>query len=144
MMKKDFLEILSGQFVSVTGGLVAGSLLAFYTNKILLIPGLLVLIPGFFEMRGSISGSLSARLSSALHLGTLSPEARNNKLLRSNIISSWIIVVLVSLILGIVAYLAIWFFFHIQEPSIILVALIAAIVSNIIVIPLTTRTTLLL
>ncbi len=141
-MNKDFVEILSSQFVAVTGGLLAGSMLAFFTNKLLLIPGLLVLIPGFLEMRGNISGSLSARLSSALHLGTLSPKSRNNKFLRSNILASWILVVLVSVILGIVAYLAILIFFKISEPRIIYVSFVAAIISNIIILPLTTNTTI--
>lgn len=141
-MNKDFAEIMSSQFVAVTGGLLAGSLLAFFTNQLLLVPGLLVLIPGFLEMRGNITGSLSARLSSALHLGTLSPNARKNNFLRANILASWWLVVMVSLILGMVAYLAIFLFFKISEPRIIYIAFFAAIISNIFILPLTTRTTI--
>lgn len=142
MMNKDFIEILSSQFIAVTGGLLAGSLLAFFTNQIILIPGLLVLLPGFLEMRGNITGSLSARLSSALHLGSLKPDAKNSKVLKSNILAAWLLVLISSLAIGFAAYLAILLFFKINEPRIIIVALIAAIISNIILLPLTTRTTL--
>ncbi len=141
-MNKEFIEILSSEFISVTGGLFAGSILAFFTNKLLLVPGLLVLIPGFLEMRGSIAGSLSARLSSALHLGTLSPKSHDNKLLRANVVAAWILVLVASLVLGIVAYIASLMFFKINEPNIIYVSFIAAIISNILLLPLTTRTTI--
>lgn len=141
-MNKDFVEILSGEFVSVTGGIFAGSLLAIFTNQVLLIPGLFVLLPGFLEMRGNIFGSLAARLGSALHLGTLSPSSRDNKFLRANVLASWVLAVFVSAILGTVAYIAVLLFFKINTPKIIVISVTAAIISNIILVPLTTRTTL--
>ena len=69
LFDKDFKEILFSQSMAVIGGIIAGTLLALYTDKILLIPGMVILIPGFLEMRGNISGTLSARLSSGLFLG---------------------------------------------------------------------------
>ena len=61
-------EMFASEFVSVTGGVAAGTLLAFYTDKLQLIPGLFILMPGFLAMRGSIAASLAARISAALHL----------------------------------------------------------------------------
>ena len=111
--QRDFYEIISSEFISITGGLVAGISLAFYTDKILLIPGLLILIPGFMEMRGNISGSLASRISSLLHIGYLKPELKKTKTLMGNIISSYLLAVTVGLVLGIVAYIATMIFFKI-------------------------------
>ena len=55
----DFREIVSAEFISITGGLMAGLILSFMLDKIYLVPGLFILIPGFLEMRGSLSGSRS-------------------------------------------------------------------------------------
>jgi mgtE-like transporter len=42
------------------------------------LPGLLILIPAILQMRGMISGSFSSRISTALHIGTIKPQLRNN------------------------------------------------------------------
>ena len=55
LISKNFKEIFTAEFISVTGGLIAGSLLVFQVDKLLLLPGLFILIPGFLEMRGSIT-----------------------------------------------------------------------------------------
>jgi mgtE-like transporter len=135
--QKDFREILTSEIISVTGGLAAGTMLAFFTDKLYLIPGLLILLPGFLEMRGNISGSLSARLSSGLLLGALNPKMKNEKVLWGNVLASFTLVLIVSFILGSVAYLASMYFFGISNPAIILIALIAGILSNLIEIPIT-------
>ncbi|MBI2971934.1 MAG: magnesium transporter [Candidatus Aenigmarchaeota archaeon] len=140
-MDRDFREILTTELISVTGGLLAGVLLAFATNQIELIPGVLILLPGFLEMRGNISGSLSGRLSSGLFLGALKPEVRNNRVLRGNIAAALLLVILVSTLLGIVAYAATYYVFGIGSPKIILIAFAAGLLSSIIEIPLTIITT---
>ncbi len=140
-MDKDFREIFSVEIISVTGGLLAGIMLAFATDKIELIPGILILLPGFLEMRGNISGSLSARLSSGLFLGALKPKARNNRILRGNVIASAILVVLVSVFLGFVAYAATYYVFGISNPKLIYISFLAGVLSNVIEIPLTVITT---
>ena len=140
-MDKDFRQMLSIELVSVTGGLCAGLLLAFATDQIELIPGLLILLPGFFEMRGNISGSLSARLSSALFLGVLKPRVRNDRVLRGNVIASAVLVVFISILLGVVAYAATYYIFGIANPRLIAIAFVAGVLSNIIEIPLTILTT---
>ncbi len=142
-MRKDFLEILSGELIAVTGGLLAGLSLAIFKDKLLLIPGLFILLPGILEMRGNISGSLAARIGSALHLGTLSVNAKyNNKIILGNIFASFLLAIFVSLILGSLAYIATLIFFHIQFIEIIYISVFAAIFSNIILLPLTIKTSL--
>lgn len=137
IFRKDFREILEGELISVSGGLFAGLLLASFVNKLALIPGLFILLPGFLEMRGNISGSLSSRLSSGLFLGALKPRFHKNRILKGNVIGSFLLVIIVSLFLGVIAYLANLWALQINSPSIIIIALIAGILSNLIEIPLT-------
>ncbi|HLD41433.1 MAG TPA: magnesium transporter [archaeon] len=137
VLRKDFKEILGAELISVSGGLLAGLLLAIFVDKLLLIPGLLILLPGFLEMRGNISGSLSARLSSGLFLGALKPKFGRNRILRGNVVASFLLVIILSLLLGFVAYLVNLFVLNTNVPSIILVSFIAGLLSNLIEIPLT-------
>src|SRR3989344_6052583 len=74
LAKGDFREMLAVEIISVTGGLLAGVALASMTDQISLIPGLFILIPGFLEMRGALSGMMSARLSSGLFLNVMKPR----------------------------------------------------------------------
>jgi mgtE-like transporter len=138
---KDFDEILTAEMASTAGGLAAGTLLAFITNQIELIPALLIFLPGFLEMRGNISGSLSARLSSALYLGATKPKVRKNRILKGNVAASMLLVVVVSIILGVVAFFANAVFFGILDHRIIAIALIAGILSNLVEIPVAVFTT---
>jgi len=134
---KKFKEIFCSQIVSIVGGLIAGTILAVYTNKLLLIPGMLILLPGFLEMRGNISGSLSARLTSGLFLGVVKPNKTKTKIVKGNILASFLLAIIVSFVLGVIAFSFIFIFFDIFAPKIILISLVAGILSNAIEIPLT-------
>lgn len=131
-----FKEILSSQVISLIGGLIAGTILAIYTDKLLLIPGMLILLPGFLEMRGNISGSFSSRLSSGLFLGVIKPNKTTIKLLKGNIVASFLLAIVVSLALGLLAFLFNYFVFGVILYKIITLALIAGIIANAIEIPL--------
>jgi len=133
---KDFDEIVTAEVASTTGGLAAGTMLAFITNRIELIPALLIFLPGFLEMRGNISGSLSARLSSALFLGAAKPKVRKNRILRGNVLAALLLVVVVSLVLGLVAFAANMAFFGVYDFRIVYIALIAGLLSNIVELPI--------
>jgi len=60
--------------VSAVGGLLAGTVLAGMDGELATVDGLLVLVPAFLAIRGSVYGSLGARLSSALHQGLIEPD----------------------------------------------------------------------
>lgn len=140
MARSDFKEISAGQFFSITGGLIAGILLAYLGDEVMLIPGLLILIPGFLEMRGNISGSLSSRLSSALHMGYVKPELRYSKFMKSNILASFMLGIVASVAIGAISLAVTIFYFHVFYIKIVYISLIAAIISNMILIPLTVIT----
>src|SRR3989344_1375687 len=89
LFDKNFKEIMFSQSMAVIGGLIAGTLLAIYTDKILLIPGMIILLPGFLEMRGNISGSMSARLTSGLFLGVVEKEKK--QIIRGNVIAAFLL-----------------------------------------------------
>lgn len=138
---REFEEILVIEFISVTGGVIAGAILAQFLGKIALVPGLLILLPGFLAMRGNISGSMAARIGAALHVGLLKHH-KQKYFLHSNVWAAFVLSIVVSFFLGVVAWLGTRWFFGINSPDIILVALIASVISNIILIPITTRTTI--
>lgn len=139
-MDKDLKEILFAEVISITGGVFAGYLLAYQTQRISLVPGLFILLPGFLGMRGNISGSLSARLSSKLHLGKITPSLKDNKILKENILASFILGIGVSFILGVLAFLFNLTIFNQFFPKIILISLLASVLSQLIIIPATTLT----
>lgn len=134
---KDAREMLFSQVVLISIGIVTGTILALSTDKILLVPGMLILLPGFLEMRGNISGSFASRLSSGLFLGVVKPDKYRTKIVKGNLIASFLLVLAVTLILGIIAFLINLFMFGIFSLRIIAIPLIAGIIANAIEIPLT-------
>jgi mgtE-like transporter len=56
------------------------------------------------NLRGSISGSLASRLSTALHQGTMRPSFRNNPELPMYALASILLSLTMSLIIGLSAY----------------------------------------
>ena len=80
-MNKDFKEIFATEIVAVTGSIIAGTLLTLVTNKLEALPALFIILPGFMGMKGGVGGSLGARISSALHKGSLKPRKISKKFL---------------------------------------------------------------
>ena len=131
---KNIEEIIFSQAFSIIGGLTAGTILAIYTEQVLLIPGLFILLPGFLEMSNAISGSLSSRISTRLYQRKLTTS-----ILMKNVTASFILKVISSIVLGIIAYFLSKFFFKIDSINIVFIPIIAAIISGIILLPLTSK-----
>jgi mgtE-like transporter len=134
---KNFKEIFFSQLVSIFGGLIAGTFLAIYTDKLLLIPGMLILIPGFLEMRGNISGTFASRISSGLFLGVVKPKYHETKLVKGNMWAATLLGIIVSAFLGLIAFAFTYFTMGTLAPKIILLPVIAALLTDFIEIPLT-------
>jgi len=137
---RDFLEILSSQLVALTGGILAGTLLAIFSDRLFILPGFLILLPGFLELK-AIAGSMAARLGTELHTRKIKASGRS-RLVTENEEASFILIFFVSLILGVSTYLLTYFLFGYNNPKIILIPLIASIISSILLFPLTVKLTL--
>ena len=134
---KNFRDILVSQWISVLVGFIVGTLVAIYVDKVILIPGMLILLPGFLEMRGNISGSLASRISSGLFLKVIKPGRFNGRIIRGNLMASFLLVILVSFFLGIVVFLFNLVLLKVYMPRMIFIPLIAGILANFIETPLT-------
>lgn len=142
ILDKNFEEIFVTQIISLIIGLVVGVSLAIYKEKILLIPGMIILLPGFLEMRGNISSTFAARLSSGLFLGVIKTNEIKSSIIRGNIIASFILAFVVSFFLGLLACFFTYAFYKIIYYKIIFLALIAGVLANAIEIILTLFATL--
>lgn len=92
--------------ISLAGGIFAGTVLggdrmleAFAT-----IPGLLLLVPAFLATRGSVYGSLGARLSSGLHQGLLEPHVTWDPRLVNAVTASFINGIGISIFIGVLSW----------------------------------------
>ena len=121
------------------GGIVAGSTLGVMKDIFQNIPGLIVVIPAIIALRGNISIAFGSRLGSAYHLGVIDAENMWNEELKQNIIGSLILSFLVSITIGILAYITTIIFFDLNPNpiKIILIVILAGILSGIILTILT-------
>ena len=121
------------------GGIIAGKTLGEMTDLLKNIPGLIVIIPAIIALRGNISTTFGSRLGSAYHLGVIDAENMWNEELKQNIIGSLILSFLVTIIIGILAYLKTIVFFTINpDPlKLIFIVILAGMLSGIILTILT-------
>lgn len=138
---RNFRDIFLSQIVSIMGGLIAGTALAIYTDKLLLIPGMLLLLPGFLEMRGNIGGTLAARISSGLFLGVINPKNKNPRIISGNKKASLILALIVSCSLGLVAFAFNYFAMGLFTPKIILFPIVVGLITEFIEVPITLAAT---
>lgn len=76
VVEDAYRSALPTLLVSAVGGLLAGGILAGMEAELDAVQGLLVMVPAFLAIRGSVYGSLGSRLSSALHQGLIDPVFR--------------------------------------------------------------------
>jgi mgtE-like transporter len=120
------------------GGIVAGSTLSGMIDIFEKIPGLIVVIPAIIALRGNISTALGSRLGSAYHLGVIDAENLWNAELKQNIIGSLTLSFLVSIIIGVLAYVTSLSLGVQPDPiKIIAIVLLAGIISAVILTLLT-------
>lgn len=128
-MVKQSLPLI---FLCGLGGVVAGNTLGVMVEVLQEIPGLIVVIPAIIALRGNISTAFGSRLGSAYHLGIIDADNMWNEDLKQNIISSLVLSFLVSLTIGVLAYLTSLLIGIYPDPiKLIIIVLIAGIVSAI-------------
>lgn len=135
VIKESFIALL----ICALGDLFAGIILGNMTFFLETFPGLLVIIPGAIGMRGNIFGSFASRLSTNLHIGMISPKFEFSEQLNNNIISSFVLTLLLSMFLAIIAKLFCILFHYesISTVDLILISVIAGVISNLIMLPIT-------
>ena len=132
-------ESLIALSICAVGDLCAGIILGNMEFFLETYPGLMVIIPGAIGMRGNIFGSFGSRLSTHLHIGTLSPEFKRSDILDENITASLILTMVLSVLLAVIAKI-ICILFHFKSISIfdfVLISFIAGLLSTIIMLPIT-------
>lgn len=132
-------ESLIALSICAVGDLCAGIILGNMEFFLETYPGLMVIIPGAIGMRGNIFGSFGSRLSTHLHIGTLSPEFKRSDILDENISASLILTMVLSVLLAIIAKI-ICILFNFKSISIydfVLISFIAGLISTIVMLPIT-------
>lgn len=110
---RNFIAYMRGQaslkqsfgaiFLSIITDVLAGLFLGNLEETLLLLPGLIVLIPGAMSMRGNIFGALGSRLGTALHMKRLDRFTLRSKYVRNNIYSSITLTIFTSIALAFIA-----------------------------------------
>jgi mgtE-like transporter len=136
LFDKNFKEILFSEIFSAVFGLLAGMFLAAYTNQILLIPGIFVILPGLLDLRGNVSGAMAARISSGLFLGVINPKKIWGKIILGNLIASFYQVLIASFALGFAAMFFNYFVTGSFIIKILQIAVLSALIANSIEAPL--------
>ena len=132
-------ESLIALSICAVGDLCAGIILGNMEFFLKTYPGLMVIIPGAIGMRGNIFGSFGSRLSTHLHIGTLSPEFKRSDILDENITASLILTMVLSVLLAVIAKI-ICILFNFESISLydfVLISFIAGLISTIIMLPIT-------
>lgn len=137
--KSIIKESLIALLICAIGDLCAGVILGKMTFFLETFPGLLVIIPGAIGMRGNIFGSFASRLSTNLHIGIISPKFEFSEHVNYNIFSSFVLTLVLSLFLAIIAKVLCLL---LRQPSMdlidfILISVIAGVISNLIMLPIT-------
>jgi mgtE-like transporter len=141
---RDFRDILGSETVSVTGGLVTGSVLLAQEELLLAIPGLLIVLPGFLEMRGNVSGSMAARIAAGLYLEEIDADGWTDRIVRGNVLVSFLVAIVISFVLGVTAFLFTALVFDEVVPQLLFIPVVAGLLANAVEVPLTLAATFVL
>jgi len=138
-------EGVIAQVVSVTIGVLAGIGLAYMRGALEELPGMIILVPAFLEMRGNISGTFASRLGTALHVGIVKPYVDfKNQNLKANILGTFTLGIIESIFIAFFTYvLCLAFSFKSMGLfNLVLLMIIAGLLSNIVMIFLTLYSTM--
>ena len=91
--------------VGLVATLIAGTVLIAFRGRLEAVPGLLILIPAAIGMRGSIFGSLAARLSTGILTGEFTREIRRDNFLGRQVEAATLLSVSTAAEAGLLAWL---------------------------------------
>lgn len=138
--KKLLKQSIATLIISVIASIISGVFLGKSEQLLLLVPGLIILIPGAIDLRGNIFAALGSRIGSALHLGLAKAELNlKNKTVTDNIYSTFTLNLSMSAILGILAWLISTLIGvrHIGVSTFVFISVIGGLLSGIILLFIT-------
>ncbi len=103
-ISKDIKETLFSLTFCTFGDLLTGIAIGYFTNRLNVLPALIILIPPAIGMRGNIFASLGSRLGTYLHTGEL-VIGKKSSLLKDNINMSFSLTLIMSFYIGILGWL---------------------------------------
>lgn len=86
--------------------ILAGFIIDKQTDALILLPVLIILMPAFLNEGNALSGMLTSRLSSMLHLGTLKAEKTPRKNAIENFMVTYVMAFITYGYIGIISYIA--------------------------------------
>ena len=105
LVRRIVRESMVVLFVAGMIDLIAGSVLELKVESLLAVPALLILVPPFLEDTNALSGILSSRLGSKLHLGLIEPTPIPQLLAWVDIAINFVFALSVFFMVGLSAYL---------------------------------------
>ncbi|OGD47843.1 hypothetical protein A3K69_05885 [Candidatus Bathyarchaeota archaeon RBG_16_57_9] len=122
-------------------GLVAGVFVATFSGVIATVPWGFLIYPGILSIRGALGGLFAGRLSTALHLGTVKPQLRDNTVHLSILVKSIVALTLLSgVFIGLTGSVFSGLytgFSAVESLKIIAVTIATMAVSNVVISPIT-------
>ncbi len=141
-MLKDLKESLPVLILCSFGEIIAGMWMGYLSNRFIIIPALIILIPPSISLRGNIYAPLGSRLGTYLHAGKIEPKFKLNSVINENISSSLFLLIALSFLNGIIsAKIASLLKIHEFNLDLVLdlmiISIISAFLSAVFIIPLT-------
>ena len=132
-------QALAALLVCSGGDLLAGLSLSKATDQLRLLPGLLVLVPAAIGMRGNIFGALGSRLGTSIHTGEFRLSRRRDTLVGQNIYASAALSVVLSFVLGVLAFVMASIFepARIGVADFVIISVLGGVMSSAVVLALT-------
>ena len=134
IIKQSLTALIICAFGDLCAGLILGNMTVFLETW----PGLITIVPGAIGMRGNIFGSFGSRLGTNLNLGIISPKFERNEVLNQNIISSFILTLLLSIFLGFITKFICLLSGSASMPlaDFIIISFMAGLISSLIMFPI--------
>jgi len=126
--------------MALLASLVAGLTLGAISETLEDLPGLLILIPAAIGLRGTVFGSLGARLGTAIHSGTFRVSARADTVLGQNVLAAASLTVFAAVVLAVLAKVVSVGFGLERSMSVadfVVISVVGGLLSSIVVLALT-------
>jgi mgtE-like transporter len=136
----DVRESLVALGISLLASLVAGLTLGAIRGTLEKLPGLLILIPAAIGLRGTVFGSLGARLGTAIHSGTFRLSTRADTVLGQNVLAAGALTAFAAVALAVMAkVVSVGFGLErsISVADFVVISLVGGFISSLVVLALT-------